>query len=228
MKNFSIKILKSKKYLKNDEGSFTLEASLVFPVILFTLCLLMFFCVLLYQKSMLSQYASASSERSAYSWENSHKEPKTGAFPEDEYDRLYWRLADDHMLGSLFGTFGAESVSSISVPSEGLEGNLTSQKMSQTAASLPSTYSGTMEYENKFMNRQITTKIDQFVSLPMVDFLLDSDRKIYFSGRAVVVEPDEFIRNIELIRYYGARFSGTGTPGDPSEIAKILGKLMGK
>lgn len=228
MKNFSNKLLKIRKHLRNDDGSFTLEASLVFPVILFTLCLLMFFCVLLYQKSMLSQYASASSERSAYSWENSHKEPKTGAFPENEYDRLYWRLADDHMLGSLFGSFGVESVSSISVPTERLEGNLTSQKMSQTAASLSSTYSGTMEYENKFMNRQITTKIDQFVSLPMVGFLLNSDRKIHQSGKSTVVEPDEFIRNIELIRYYGARFAGMGTPGDPSEIASILGKLTGK
>ncbi|WP_211749997.1 TadE family protein [Paenibacillus sp. Marseille-Q4541] len=217
-----------KKHLKNDEGSFTFEASLVFPVILFTLCLLMFFCVLLFQKSMLSQYASASAERSSYSWENSHKEPKTGAFPESEYDRLYWRLADDHMLGSLFGTFGAESTSSIPVPSEVAEGNLTAQKMSQTTTSLPPAYSGTMEYENKLMNRQITTKIDQFVSLPMIGFLLSPDRKIYFSGRAAVVEPDEFIRNIELLRYYGARFSGMGTPGNPSEIAQILEKLMGK
>ncbi len=228
MKNFSNKLFRFRNHLRDDNGSFTLEASLVFPVILFTLCLLMFFCVLLYQKSMLTQYASASSERSAYNWENSHKEPKTGAFPEDEYDRLYWRLADDYMLGSLFGTFGAESASSISVPSERLEGNLTSQKMSQTAASLPSMYSGTMEYENKFMNRQITTKIDQLVSLPMVGFLLHRDRKIHHSGKATVVEPDEFIRNIELIRYYGARFSGMGTPGDPSEIAQILGKLTGK
>lgn len=217
-----------KKHLKNDEGSFTLEASLVFPVILFTLCLLMFFCVLLYQKSMLSQYASASSERSAYSWENSHKEPLTGAFPENEYDRLYWRLADDHMLGSLFGSFGAESASAISLPAEVSEDDLTAQKMSQTAAALSSAYSGTMLYENKLMNRQITTKIDQFVSLPMVDFLLGSDHKIYFSGSAVVVEPDEFIRNIELLRYYGARFSGMGTPGDPTEIANILKKLTGK
>lgn len=217
-----------KKHLKNDEGSFTLEASLVFPVILFTLCLLMFFCVLLYQKSMLSQYASASSERSAYSWENSHKEPQTGAFPENEYDRLYWRLADDHMLGSLFGSFGVDSASAISIPAEVSEGDLTAQKMSQTAAALSSAYSGTMQYENKLMNRQITTKIDQFVSLPMVDFLLDSDHKIYFSASSAVVEPDEFIRNIELLRYYGARFSGMGTPGDPTEMANILKKLTGK
>ncbi|MEY8744262.1 TadE family protein [Bacillales bacterium AN1005] len=46
-----------------EEGSFTIEASLVFPVVLFTLVILLFFSMYMYQKTFLNQHAYAASER---------------------------------------------------------------------------------------------------------------------------------------------------------------------
>lgn len=204
-----------------------MEASLVFPVILLTLCVLMFFCVLLYQKSALLQYASASAERASYSWDNSNKDAKTASFSEGEFDPLYWRFADDHMVGALFGSLGEGQVTTIPVPGGGTEDDLASKKLSQSSSALPGLYSGEMEFENQMLNRQVRARLDQNVTLPMLNFLLPADKRIYHSSKSTVVEPDEFIRNVELMRYYGARFSGMGTPGNPTEFAQILQKFAG-
>ncbi|SDW39917.1 TadE family protein [Paenibacillus sp. PDC88] len=218
---------KGSGHLKGEEGSFTIEASLVFPVILLSLCVLMFFCVLLYQKSALLQYASAASERASYSWDNSHKDAKTGSYPEGETDPLYWRFADDHMIGTLFGSASGGQITTMELPGGAESEELPMKKLSQSGAALPVLYSGQMEYANQMLDRQVWTKLNQNVRLPMLDFLFSGDPRIQHSGKSTVVEPDEFIRNVELMRYYGARFSGMGTPGDPSEIAQVLQKFAG-
>ena len=79
---------------KKEEGSFTFEASLVFPIVLFILVLILFFSMYMYQKTFLNQHAYAASERAAYSWDNSHKQAMTGEVVAGEYDNLYWRLTD--------------------------------------------------------------------------------------------------------------------------------------
>ncbi|MGP3787060.1 TadE/TadG family type IV pilus assembly protein [Paenibacillus sp. 1A_MP2] len=89
--------------MKKEEGSFTIEASLVFPIVLFILVLLLFFSMYMYQKTFLNQHAYAASERAAYSWDNSHKQAMTGEVVAGEHDNLYWRLTDDRLLGALFG-----------------------------------------------------------------------------------------------------------------------------
>ncbi|WDH83885.1 TadE family protein [Paenibacillus urinalis] len=218
---------KGSSHLKGEEGSFTIEASLVFPVILLSLCVLMFFCVLLYQKSALLQYASAASERASYSWDNSHKDAKTGSYPEGETDPLYWCFADDHMIGALFGSVSGGQITTIELPGGAASDDLPMKKLSQSGAGLPVLYRGQMEYANQMLDRQVWTKLNQNMRLPMLDFLFSGDPRIQHSGKSTVVEPDEFIRNVELMRYYGARFSRMGTPGNPSEFAQILQKFAG-
>lgn len=92
-----------RRCLRDVRGSFTLEASLVLPVIFYAILVLLFFCLYLYQNALLGQAASAAAERSAYTWDNSYRNDLTGAFEEGHYDSLYWRLKDDGMLQSIFG-----------------------------------------------------------------------------------------------------------------------------
>lgn len=91
---------------KDESGSFTIEASLVLPIVLMVTVLLLFLCLYIYQQSMLVQASAAASERTAYSWDNSHKVAATGSVEQGLYDSLYWRLTDDHVLGLLFGLGG--------------------------------------------------------------------------------------------------------------------------
>lgn len=123
--------------LKKEEGSFTIEASLVFPIVLFILVLLLFFSMYMYQKTFLNQHAYAASERAAYSWDNSHKQAMTGEVEAGEHDNLNWRLTDDRLLGALFGWAGADNEVIVAVPA-GEGGSLSEKKLSQAAQGMPS------------------------------------------------------------------------------------------
>lgn len=159
----------SNNKFKKEEGSFTVEASLIFPVVLFILVLLLFFTMYMYQKTFLNQHAYAASERAAYSWDNSHKQAMTGEYGVGEHDNLYWRLTDDRMLGALFGWAGADNQVSVSIPA-GEGGNLSEQKLAQAVQQMPSAMKGTIEYQNSLIQRKVTTKLEQVISLPLPSF----------------------------------------------------------
>ncbi|WP_458125760.1 TadE/TadG family type IV pilus assembly protein [Paenibacillus sp. Z3-2] len=214
--------------LKKEEGSFTVEASLIFPVVLFILVLLLFFTMYMYQKTFLNQHAYAASERAAYSWDNSHKQAMTGEFVAGEHDNLYWRLTDDRMLGALFGWVGADNQVSVSVPA-GEGGSLSEQKLSQAVQHISSAMKGTIEYQNSLTQRKITTKLDQVISLPLPSFLFDSGNRVQTQGSSAVVEPVEFIRTVDLVRYYAAKFKGKGgtattTAAEAGQVVQHFGK----
>ncbi|WP_336759556.1 TadE/TadG family type IV pilus assembly protein [Paenibacillus sp. USHLN196] len=214
--------------LKKEEGSFTVEASLIFPVVLFILVLLLFFTMYMYQKTFLNQHAYAASERAAYSWDNSYKQAMTGEFVAGEHDNLYWRLTDDRMLGALFGWVGADSQVSVSVPA-GEGGSLSEQKLAQAMQHMPSAMKGTIEYQNSLIQRKITTKLDQVISLPLPSFLFDSGNRVQTQGSSAVVEPVEFIRTVDLVRYYAAKFKGKGgtattTAAEAGQVVQHFGK----
>ncbi|MGV2786922.1 pilus assembly protein, partial [Clostridium perfringens] len=101
---------------KDESGSFTVEASLVLPIVLMVTVLLLFLCLYIYQQSMLVQASAAASERTAFSWDNSHKIAATGSVEQGQYDSLYWRLTDDHVLGTLFGLAGGAGTKAIQLP----------------------------------------------------------------------------------------------------------------
>ncbi|WP_145320388.1 TadE/TadG family type IV pilus assembly protein [Paenibacillus xylanexedens] len=214
--------------LKKEEGSFTVEASLIFPVVLFILVLLLFFTMYMYQKTFLNQHAYAASERAAYSWDNSYKQAMTGEFVAGEHDNLYWRLSDDRMLGALFGWVGADSHVRVSVPA-GEGGSLSEQKLAQAVQHMPSAMKGTIEYQNSLIQRKITTKLDQVISLPLPSFLFDSGNRVQTQGSSAVVEPVEFIRTVDLVRYYAAKFKGKGgtatnTAAEAGQVVQHFGK----
>lgn len=77
--------------LKDDRGSFTIEASILLPMVMCITMLLLFFCLYSYQKSMLLQVASGATERAAYNWDNSHKEV-SGSYAAGEYDSFIGEL----------------------------------------------------------------------------------------------------------------------------------------
>ncbi|WP_434752425.1 TadE/TadG family type IV pilus assembly protein [Paenibacillus amylolyticus] len=214
--------------LEKEEGSFTVEASLIFPIILFILVLLLFFTMYMYQKTFLNQHAYAASERAAYSWDNSSKQALTGEYAAGDYDHLYWRLTDDRLLGALFGWAGADNEISVSVPG-GEDGNLSEKKLIQASSHMPSAMKGTMMYQNTLIQRKVITRLEQVISLPLPSFLFNSGNGVLTQGSSAVVEPVEFIRTVDLARYYGAKFKGKGGKGAASaaeagQVVQYFGK----
>lgn len=208
--------------LRKEEGSFTIEASLVFPIILFILILLLFFTMYMYQKVFLNQHAYAAAERAAYSWDNSHKQAMTGEYMAGEQDPLYWRLTDDRLLGVMFGWAGADNEVTVSLPGGG--DTLSEKKLAQASAGMPSAMKGSMTYQNALIQRKVTTRLEQVISLPLPSFLFDAGNRAITQGSSAVVEPVEFIRTVDLARYYGAKFKGKG--GKAAASAAKAGQVV--
>jgi|GEM_PF-6362157 len=81
-------------FYKNEQGSFTLEASLVFPFIFFITLLFLYLSLMLYQKVILYYSSSIVVERLAMNWSNSYK-LTNGEFQMDERDPIDWREKED-------------------------------------------------------------------------------------------------------------------------------------
>ncbi|MCJ8013142.1 pilus assembly protein [Paenibacillus sp. KQZ6P-2] len=224
-----MKFLRVNNSLKNTEGSFTVEASLVLPIVLFVTMILIFFCLYVYQMSFLHQTASAVAERSAYSWDNSHKEAATGEVAKGQYDSLYWRLSDDGILGTLFGWSGlADKKQTAALPgNEGGGGALPVLKLNKSGGMVPSWMKGEISYQNSILQRKVAVDLTRMLSFPPLDIMLEGGSNVNTYANSVVVEPVEFIRTVDLMRYYGSKFKGSDENGktDQGSAKQVLDKF---
>ncbi|MBP1903441.1 hypothetical protein J2Z32_000053 [Paenibacillus turicensis] len=213
-----MKLFRNKGNMRDIRGSFTLEASLVLPVIFIAILLLLFFCLYLYQNAFLAHSAAIAADRASYVWDNSFRDPKTGAVISSKADSLYWRLTSDTMLQSIFllgssGTSG-EAASTLQLPSTEAEvssdNSLPLQKLKRVASQLPTGFRGEMSYQNKLLVRKIDVTLQRLVSLTPLDKIIGDSTQIGYAS-SYIVEPVEFIRTVELGRYYGAKFKAKST-----------------
>ena len=109
------------RFTRNEQGTFTLEASLVFPAILFCTVTLLFVGMYAYQHVYMGQLARSAAEKLAFAWNNSHKDVTTGSFNPQETDSLYWRLTQDN-VSDLFGLLSGSGGASVSVPANHVNG----------------------------------------------------------------------------------------------------------
>ncbi|WNS41034.1 pilus assembly protein [Paenibacillus sp. MMS20-IR301] len=220
--------------LQEDEGSFTVEASLLLPILMGITMLLLFFSLYTYQKAMLLQIASAAAERAAYNWENSNRNA-SGEFQAGNYDPLYWRISEDGLLSSLFGMDGRNGSTAVMLPGGAEDkagGSLPEVKLQQAAQMVPGNLSGELTYSFGLTGRRIDAGLKQVLHLPVLDGLLADGAEPAVAVSSYVTEPAEFIRTVDLMRYYGAKFRdaspGSGKTGrgmDKKKAASMLGKL---
>ncbi|CAM3633555.1 pilus assembly protein [Cohnella lubricantis] len=221
----------ARRLQRDSAGSATLDASLTFPIILLMTFLLLFFAIYMAQGAIRYYSASIAGERAAFSWNNSAKDLRTGAYPEGSFDGLYWRLLDDGMLAGLFGMSSSEEegvgvgFGDSGAGAEETEGDsLTRTKLQAAADMLSSSLDGRMNYTNKLLERRI--EMEAYSSMapePLRSFLRDSQPSAQPS--AVVVEPTEFIRSFDLVRYYTAKMKGA-KEGEASLISKAKSVLL--
>jgi len=212
--------------LRGEDGSMTLEASLVFPWVLISTLLLILFSLAVVNKAALYYSASAAGERSAFAWSHSAGNVRTGAYPAGAYDSLYWRLKDDAMLAGLFGWTTEENGSTIAIEGSGDERALAAGKLRRAASTLPLGLTGTMSYRNRIWLRDVSVKAAGApVPMPLERLWGLPGGKREVSVAAVVTEPAEWIRTFELLRYYREKMrrKGQGAETYRSEAAAVLG-----
>lgn len=197
--------------VKSEEGSFTLESTFIFPVILLLIMTLMMFMLYMYQKTQLYYTASMTVERAAFNWDNS-KRGADGIPESGEDDGLYWRISGDEMLQTLFGLTGSAKPVAVALPVERDEADnsndgslLTAAKLQRSANRLSSELQGELEYRRTLIGN-LNIKLLQPITLEPLEKALGHSSPAS-SGSASIVDPVEFIRTVDLVRYYSAKFT---------------------
>lgn len=208
------------QWLKREQGSFTLESTIVFPMLFGLILLFILFGMYMYEKVVLYYAASATAERVAFSWDNSHREARSGMLTEPSFDGLYWRLGQDGMINSLFGLREGNKDSTVLLPlSDAVDGSknaLPVRKMENSALWMSQagmTHDGQISYSGGVLKRTLTVKLKAPLSARNSEksWLRREPKTVTTS---VVVDPTEFIRSVDLVRYYYAKFANrTGGAG---------------
>jgi len=214
---FLIKAIR-KMRLDREEGSFTLEASMVLPAVFASLLAMILFSLYVYQQVVVYSVASLASERAAFRWDNSKRDPVSGMGVTGQYDGLYWRMSGNGALESLFGLAGsasganAETVVNFGGNGNGVNGgeggvsSLPVAKMSKIAGRVPDAFEGRMIYSYGLIEKRIETAVREPMAIQALQSLNGLRDPSAASG-ADIVDPVEFIRNVDLVRYYTTKFN---------------------
>jgi hypothetical protein len=218
---------------KDSSGTISLEASLVFPWILLLTFLLLLFSLLVSQGSLQYYSSSILAERTAFAWSNSSKDMKTGAYPPNSYDGVYWRLQDDGLVRGLFGQGSGERELSVNIPSEVESeedvGSSPTNKLRRSGNGLSSLHrseSIVMSYRNIGVRREVTAnQTSTWIPEPLV--WMRGEEKQAAEVSALVVEPVESIRTFDLVRDYAAKMSTSpeGASTYRTKAASVLRKF---
>ncbi|MEY9093375.1 TadE/TadG family type IV pilus assembly protein [Paenibacillus sp. RC84] len=186
------------RLFRSQSGNFTLEGTLLFPVVILITLTLIIFGMFVYNRVALQQQAGVASERAAFSWNNSRKDPATGAFTPGAGDGLYWRLTQDGILG-IFGYSGKTSVFQVPGTSDG---SGPAGKLSRAAALLPPGVHGSMSYVNHIWERKVSAElVEPFRTRSFMPGNVIRDQ-VTGQGISHVVDPVELIRTVDLTRSY--------------------------
>ncbi|WP_141554354.1 TadE/TadG family type IV pilus assembly protein [Virgibacillus ndiopensis] len=199
-----------KKIRKKEDGNFTIEATVIFPIILMLTISLVFFSLVIYQKAVLHYSANTLAERLAFVWDNSDKDIDTGYF--DKYttfsggDGLYWRLFGNSFLSKFGLDFGSNNAT---IPIGGGGGSLVEDKLARSTTSiLPAGATGKVSYKNSIVGGKIVVDLESPLNLP--SFLQDlfGIDKIEAKVSHAVVEPTEVIRTTDTVIHAGKTIMG--------------------
>lgn len=192
-----------KSLLNNSRGGSTLEASLIFPTVMIIIFGLIFFSVYIYQKFVLFDTAVYSATQSAFTWDNTAKNIEDGALQErseKDKDGLYWRFFD-------YPVFKL-AASKVTKAQDYIYHQINSGIFQNTWADAE------VSYSNHIVDRTVLVDINQGIAMPLKGL----SPAISARAESKVVEPAEFIRNVNL----AVNYSGPLTDGLKKSLQKFL------
>jgi hypothetical protein len=191
------------KGLRSEKGSFTLEASVIFPMLLLSTIVLLFLGLIVYQQVFLQQKVQLLSERTAFAWGNSHADPTTGEYNPFVHDGLYWRVKSDRMFSLFrFGPSLPQATVILPFVQQAASVSLIDKKLAAASKLLPDRIAGKMSYNNHIYSRRVEAQLQQPIRVPdrVVSFF--HRESLSAAATANVVDPVELIRLTDLVRSY--------------------------
>lgn len=196
-----------KKLRMNQDGSFTIEASLLFPMILIMTLTLVFFCLIVFEKVVLHQRAQIIANRSAYVWNNSSKDISTGTFTKytsdpGSTDGLYWRLSGNQIFSKFHLNFGG-GTGEIEIGNKN-NTSLIDKKLSRIPKGwMPAGSTGNISFHNNWTGGKIIVNLNEPLRIPDSISKLLRIRHISTRASASISDPVEFVRDTDFL-YHNA------------------------
>lgn len=205
--------------LKNksgDKGSFTIEAAMIFPSVVFAVLTLLFASIYMQQKAYLTSAAASAAEIGAELWVSS-----LGTIE----NPIGYRLLDNLLMskrsyeGSLVREKGADGSSRL-VLRMNSDNDLPGQKMAMIGEALGKRLERAvlkqentrvkLIFSNSGLRKRLIVEIVQDVKVPLggIKKLLDGKDTLtlYSRSEASVTEPAEYIRDMDLAMELSERF----------------------
>lgn len=202
-----------------QNGSFTLESTIIIPFILICTILVIFTALYIYQVAYLHSSSGIAAERAAFNWGNSHKDPLTGRVAPNQDDGLYWRLSNDLFSAGL-GLLGLGRETKLDLPLQSAESpGLMDRKLAGPADDLPAGTQGEIRFASSGVFRKVQVGLKDYVHIPF------NRSKWAVSGQAsYITEPVEWIRVIDLTRSYAGTIKDKISPKKAGELFQERGK----
>ncbi|TFJ91202.1 TadE family protein [Lentibacillus salicampi] len=214
-----------KPFLKEDRGSFTFEATLVFPAFLIFVLAGVFFCIVIFQMGTAHYVAQKAASEVAYTWNNSHKDLETGEFDKQYYtglgndgdDGLYWRIFDNGVLQ----TFGLEGV--FNARNEGVK----FEKIRNARYKYNNPLEVNVEYNNSIIYSEVEVTAESELYLPsfLKNMLGNGSNSLEATSSRVVTETPELIRTFNFSKYL---WKATGLQDATNDIINSTKEFFGE
>ncbi|WP_274362238.1 hypothetical protein [Paenibacillus thermotolerans] len=187
--------------LRSERGSASIESVFVLPSLFLITLLLMLGAVYAMQSGWTYSSAAIAADRTAHAWDNSYKHAVTGMYVPLQQDPLYWRLLHDG-AESWFYPSDAEYTASVDFP-DGVQAasSLTQKKLARSAEVFAGELYGSVSYLNQGWSRKAIVETAHPFRAPTL-FGIRWNRLTAGKSEETIVEPAEYIRNIELVRSY--------------------------
>lgn len=196
-----------RKAYTDARGSVTLEASIIMPAVLLILFSLIFFSMYIYQQLVVLDAAVYTARQRAATWDSSYKNLEDGYNSSGGDDGLYWRTFED--AGGTGGNQSAVDTGGSPLVMNKVQAarNFINRQLSGSLLD-PQDTEIIVSYDNSLIRRLVQVYIRQEISIPF-GWLLDIlGGTISVRAVADVVEPVEYIRNIDMaVRYTGPLLS---------------------
>ncbi|MHB1394031.1 MAG: TadE family protein [Clostridia bacterium] len=202
---------------KHDKGSFTVEVSMIFTLIVFVILTLLFTFLYMQQKASLVSAASFAAQQGAELWQDSRKSMENGEVNKAEADSIGYRVFDNLLFSSktfegYFQEVSAPEGRKKLVLKMDAGDSLPGQKVSLIGEALckrigstvlrPKSSKVRITYINNALRGRLSVEIIQEIKVPLggIKALFDGKDTLTLNGqsKSAVTEPAEYIRNIDL------------------------------
>ncbi|WP_438445797.1 hypothetical protein [Gorillibacterium sp. sgz5001074] len=211
--------------MKDERGRILIEAAILMPLVMIVTLLLVGAGYMAFSRAELIQRTMEWTERAAFVWKDSHKDPVTGAFSYEEMDDIYSSMFSE-AAGLFSSAFRGFRQAELRLPDGTVTGAGSSSAKLLRSSSGEVRFSGMAVHINRLVEGEVRAEWKRYASDPGPRSILFPAAKRTAAASSYISDPVDMLRTMELIGTYSAKLkSRFATPESMTE--KLKGIIPG-